>query len=122
MTKLPVTAIVYLLLINPAPAARLHKEAEYSDVWCQGQTEVTNSDGTRVDCLTDRYAVEIDFANKWPEGIGQALHYSLQTGRAPAVALIIEHSRDWRHYRRAKTAANKAGVTLWPIRADLTFP
>lgn len=27
--------------------------------------------GTYVDCLTDDYAIEVDFSNKWAEAIGQ---------------------------------------------------
>lgn len=110
------------ILTTAAHAGHLHKEAEYRDAWCQGQTEVRLPDGTRVDCLTDTYAVEIDFARKWAEGIGQAIHYGAVTGKQPATALIIEHPADWRYYHRARRAARQAGVTLWPIRRDLIIP
>ena len=52
--------------------------------------EFENKDFTRVDCLTDKYAVEFDFANKWAESIGQALHYQLMTGKKAKVVLSLE--------------------------------
>ena len=36
-------------------------------------------------------AVEFDFANKWAESIGQALHYQYMTGRKGKVVLILEN-------------------------------
>ncbi|MCQ2754320.1 MAG: hypothetical protein MJ231_04635, partial [bacterium] len=54
-----------------------HSESSYQHAWCSehnGIEEYENSDFTRVDCLTDDYAVEFDFANKWAESVGQALH------------------------------------------------
>ncbi|KAB0665625.1 hypothetical protein F6V25_07845 [Oryzomonas japonica] len=72
-------------------------------------------DGTRADCVTDDYAVEIDFAPKWAEALGQALHYADQTGKRPGILLIIEREKDWRYYWRLKRTADKQGVRLWYI-------
>ena len=71
-----------------------HNEASYQEVWCNahnGVMEYENEDFTRVDCLTDTHAVEFDFANKWQESIGQALHYGLMTGKKPKVVLILDN-------------------------------
>ena len=54
-----------------------------------GQVEVVMRDGTRCDILSNSYAIEVDFAKKWAEAIGQSLHYALHTGKRPAVALIV---------------------------------
>ena len=43
-----------------------------------GTTEVTLPDGTRCDILTDTHAIEVDFADKWAEAIGQSLNYAIQ--------------------------------------------
>ena len=51
--------------------------------------EVVMNDGTRCDILTATHAIEVDFAKKWAEAIGQSLHYALHTGKRPAVALIV---------------------------------
>ena len=44
--------------------------------------------GGRIDVLTDRYAVEVEFPHKWHEGLGQALHYSNATGKQGMLAVI----------------------------------
>ena len=70
-----------------------HHESSYQRAWCSmhnGVEEYENSDKTRVDCLTDTHAVEFDFANKWAESIGQALHYQRMTGKRAKVVLILE--------------------------------
>ena len=54
-----------------------------------GQIEVVMKDGTRCDILTSTHAIEVDFARKWAEAIGQSLNYAMQTGKRPAVALIV---------------------------------
>ncbi len=102
--------IIFILLIifcvNPAYAKHLYKEADYQNVWCvlhNGVTEYENKDFTRVDCLTATHAVEFDFANKWAESIGQALHYSLMTGKKGMVVLILENPKlEMVYYYRVK--------------------
>ena len=53
----------------------------------QGTTE-KRVEGGRIDVLTDRYAIEVDFPHKWHEGLGQALHYSNATGKQGMLAVI----------------------------------
>ena len=70
-----------------------HNESSYQHAWCSKQNgieEYENTDKTRVDCLTATHAVEFDFANKWAESIGQALHYQKMTGKRAKVVLILE--------------------------------
>jgi len=101
-----------------AHAAHRHRESEYRDAWCgrySGQAEVILQDGTRADCLTRNYAVEFDFAHKWPEGIGQALHYADLTGKRAAVVLIIETPKDWKQFRKLRHTARRHGVKAWYI-------
>ena len=38
-------------------------------------------EGGRIDVLTDRYAIEVEFPHKWHEGLGQALHYANASGK-----------------------------------------
>lgn len=53
--------------------------------------------------ITDTHAVEFDFANKWAESIGQALHYQLMTGKKAMVILIIEEpKKEMVYYSRVK--------------------
>lgn len=58
----------------------------------EGQAEVSVSNG-RVDVLTSDLAIEVDFVAKWHEGIGQAAHYGVATGKRPALALVLRHSQ-----------------------------
>ena len=37
-----------------------------------GKVEVVMKDGTRCDILTATHAIEVDFAKKWAEAIGQS--------------------------------------------------
>ena len=74
-----------------------YKEADYVNAYCKGIVEYELSDRTRVDCLTDDYAIEFDFAKKWAESIGQSLYYAKMTGKKPAVAIIVKKPTD-RHY------------------------
>ena len=70
-----------------------HNESSYQHAYCsthKGIEEYELPDKTRVDCLTDEYAIEFDFANKYYEAIGQALHYAILTGKKPKVVLILD--------------------------------
>ena len=73
-----------------------HNEASYQQAWCSlqnGIEEYENKDFTRVDCLSEKYADELDFANKWQESIGQALHYGHMTGKKSRVVLILDNPK-----------------------------
>lgn len=52
-----------------------------------GQVE-QRVEGGRVDVVTDRYAIEVEFPHKWHEGLGQALHYADATGKQGVLAII----------------------------------
>ena len=88
-----------------------HSEEAYQYAWCSaygGVMEYQNKDLTRVDCLTDTHAVEFDFANKWHESIGQALHYGLMTGKKPMVVLILDcPEKQMVYYNRVKRLGKK---------------
>ena len=40
-------------------------ESAFVEAHCDGQIEYVLEDKTRVDCLTEDFAVEFDFASKW---------------------------------------------------------
>ena len=88
-----------------------HNEESYQRAWCDahnGIMEYENKDKTRVDCLTDEYAVEFDFANKWHESIGQALHYGIMTGKTPKIVLILDNPKTQMvYFKRVKRIAKK---------------
>ena len=50
-----------------------------------------------MDCLTEEYAVEVEFDYNWKESIGQSLHYAEATNKKPAV-LIIKRAKSKKDY------------------------
>ena len=94
MTYARIMGLFLLIFFLPIPitlAANIHKEKEYQNVWCaqhNGTIEYILADKTRVDCLTDDYAIEFDFAYKWAEAVGQALYYALKTNKNRGLCLL----------------------------------
>ncbi len=113
------------ILVSIAQAKHLHKEAYYQKIICnkfKGQIEYVLPDKTRIDCLTSRYAIEIDFAEKWAESIGQSLYYGAMTDRKSGVILIMERgAKDMKYLKRFRKASEGLGITLWTIDSKLTL-
>jgi len=110
--------VAFLLFAFPeiAISGHLHQEKVYQQHWCgenNGILEFRLDDGTRVDCLTDEYAIEFDFASKWAESIGQSLYYAERTGKKPGVVLIMEREKDERYFERLDLLARKHGIKVW---------
>ena len=110
--------------LTPVSGKHLNSERFYQDLWCaqqSGQVEVRQIDGTRVDCLTEDMACEVDFAShKIYEGISQALHYGMLTGKQAALLLIVEKPGDWKYVGRARTLIDfyKLPVILFVIEPE----
>ena len=100
-------------------AKHLHPEKYYQNRFCSEikcTTEFYLLDKTRVDCLTDKYAIEVEFAPKVYESIGQALYYSVKTGKQPGIVLIIENPElDQKYINRLKVVAEKYNIKVWFI-------
>ena len=102
-------------------AKSLHSERYYQERWCsqqRGKIEVVLPDGTRCDCLTSTHAVEFDFGRKWAESIGQALYYSIQTGKRAGIALIVESPKDYKYWVRLNTVIeeNDLQIDTWQVK------
>ena len=72
-------------------------EKEISNNWCKkngGISEYRTKDNTYVDCLTNFYAIEVEFEKNWKEAIGQSLHYAESTGKKAAILLILQKKRN----------------------------
>lgn len=78
--------------------------------------EVVLADRTRVDCLTNKYAIEVDFAKKWAQSVGQSLYYAKMTGKKPAIALIIDKKKEKRFVKRVRVLTSQYGITLFQIK------
>ena len=91
------------------------------DAGYPAQVEVVLGDQSRVDILMEHYAVEIDWAPKWAESIGQSLYYALRTSRKPAVILLLEAGKHNTLYttRALLVAGNLAPkVTVWTFDVE----
>ena len=111
-------AQIWPLLFITSLAYADKSEKDYQDEWCQGEKEVVLSDRTRVDCLTDTHAIEIEFANKWKEAIGQSLHYSLMTGKKAGIVLILKKERDQKYVNALNEVLNSNNLTIqiWAVK------
>ena len=118
--------LAWFVLVTGASAKHLHSEKYYQAIWCierGGKLEVVLPSGKRCDCVLSEYAVEHDFAGKWAESLGQALHYASQTGLIPGIVLICEKESDLKQVKvLTETVAyyeEKYGihVVVWVIKA-----
>jgi hypothetical protein len=81
-----------ILFLLALPLFGKQSERYYQEKFAReigGRVEVVMKDGTRCDILTATHAIEVDFAKKWAEAIGQSLNYAMHTGKRPGVALIL---------------------------------
>ena len=80
--------------------------------------EYVLKDRTRVDCLTDTYAIEVDFAKKWAESIGQSLYYAKMTEREPAIPIILDIKKDQRYLKRLNLIAKEYDIRVFVIEKE----
>jgi len=83
------------------------------------ETEVRQWDGTRVDMVTDEYAIEVDWPRKWAEAIGQSLYYAEVTGKKPGIILLVKDMDSERRYvYRCQTVCAKHSIKLFVEMVD----
>ncbi|MEA2100042.1 MAG: hypothetical protein U9P72_07925 [Campylobacterota bacterium] len=118
MIKLTTILIISLLFIGCSHTKKKYNERHYQTLLCDeldGEMEYVLKDRTRVDCLTDEYAIEIDFAKKWAESIGQSLYYAKITNKKPAVGFIMDSEKEKRFYKRLNLIANEYEIKIFVI-------
>lgn len=84
MKKLIIIAILFNSFLDAS-------ERAINQSWCSsngGVIEYRTKYGTYVDCLTEEYAIEVEFDYNWKESIGQTLHYAEATNRSAGILLI----------------------------------
>ena len=104
------TRLLTIFLLLALPLFGKQSERYYQEKFAReigGQVEVVMKDGTRCDILTATHAIEVDFAKKWAEAIGQSLHYALHTGKKPAVALILLSLSENKYVERVRNISSK---------------
>lgn len=113
MSKCAIFLMLSVVALSSVPYGKHEQDyQEFVNVTLQGKVEHRLKDNTRVDILTDDLAIEIDFAKKWYEAIGQACHYSSLTGKRPAILLIVRESSDEKYVKAAKNVCRNTRVDL----------
>lgn len=118
MKLLLILLVVISVIGCSSKASTKHNEKYYQTILCNeldGKMEVVLEDRTRVDCLTDEYAIEVDFAKKWAESIGQSLYYAEMTGKKPSIGLILG-SHDNRYLSRLELIADKYDIKIIKLK------
>lgn len=90
--------IVLFLALTLSSYAKTETEAKHTERWYQelaakhlhGVMEHRVENG-RVDILTATHAIEVEFASKWKNAIGQSLWYALQTNERAGIILVIQN-------------------------------
>ena len=87
-----------------------------------GKVNYTLEDKSKVDCLTDTHAYEVDWADgmKVYEAIGQSLYYASQTNKKPGIILLIRRNNSEKHIRKVKEVINFFELDINLIIKDLT--
>ena len=118
MTRIALLIILSTLLLH---ARHLNLEKVYQKAFCakvRGELEYTLPDHTRVDCQTNTCSFEVDFGRKAFEAVGQALYYSMITGKKAGIVLIQETKSDNRYIGRIKKLAQRHNISLFIINKD----
>lgn len=103
------------MILIAFPAYGKKSERYYQEVFAKnvnGTIEVIMPDGSRCDVVTKTHAIEVDFARKWAEAIGQSLHYSVLTGKLPGILLILEKDSDQKHLERLNNVIKKRNLGI----------
>ncbi|MEB2846769.1 hypothetical protein [Endobacterium cereale] len=118
-------ALLWGLVTLSSPAAAAPYESDYRDMLCRGmRTEVSLPNGTRADCIGRKYAVEVEYSNKWAEAIGQALSYSAATGKKPGIILVCRQNMGEAKCQshelliRETAARWRLPIAVWACAAD----
>ena len=101
---MPAALLATLALTASVSAEERWLEANYRDALCAGmRMEVTLSRQSRADCVSDTHAIEVEWADKFKEGVGQALTYAYESTLIPGVILIC---------RRSEASCHAASLTV----------
>ena len=122
INKLYLLIILFFLSFS---SYAIEKEDFYSNIFCEelsGQSQFKLKDLSRVDCLTETHAYEVDWADgmKVYEAIGQALYYASQTDKKPGILLLIRKDNSEKHIRKIKEVIRYFDLDIELILKDVT--
>lgn len=131
-TSLIVAAVVVLVLFavqafsqevlptpEPTPATPTVDSSEHEwTVFLEAQIPgaeryVTTYDGRRCDLVWAGRTMEIDWSNKWAQGVGQSLGYADALAGAPVLILLKRSRDDETDLHKAIGACRRGMLELW---------
>jgi len=104
------------IVLFATPNERYYQEKFNAEV-AHGQLEVVLPHG-RADIINDEYAIEVDWARKWVEGIRQCLVYANDTKKKPGLVLIVDKKSvsDIKKLTKAKMVCWLMDIKLWVVK------
>lgn len=121
MKKLILLLLLGTLSTTVVEAKTKYLEKDYQTLWCSannGITEVVLSDKTRVDCVLEDYAVEVDWAKKWAEAVGQSLYYAKVLDKKPGILLLMTNGeKDEKYLQRLRVVTEDLGIKVFVMRS-----
>ena len=124
MKPLHLLTIALVLTTSIQTFAQSIKESDwhvaFNNKILKGKVEVTLSSG-RADIITDTYAVEVDKASKFKQGIQQALRYSKASNKKPGLALYLDGELLGQNFiNLAKQECEQKGISFWFINEHVS--
>lgn len=99
-----IIAAAILAATGATPSLAL-SESQLVQLYCRGMiTEFTNPDRSRTDCISATHAIEVDWADKYLQAIGQALHYAQWTHE------FSENPNEFARWHRAVNTPRTPGI------------
>lgn len=74
-----------------------YQDADYKNAICSllnGKTEVVIKGHGRADCVTDKYAMEVEFVDLWEQGVEQTERYAKGSKKEGLLALVAENEEE----------------------------
>ena len=119
MISIPTKTLSMCLIMPLVILPNEREQAERLAPKYEAEVEVVLWDNTRVDLVNETYAIEVDWADKYAQGIGQALYYSIVTNLKPGLILLVKNKeKDRKYIYRAQTVCAKYGIRLWVEQAE----
>lgn len=111
--KTVLAVIIWISLLYNTYGGELEECQRLAPLY-NANVEVVLWDNTRVDLVNEEYAIEVDWANKWQQAIGQSVYYSIVTNKKPAIILLVNDlDQDLRHTLRCQLVCMKLDIKLY---------
>lgn len=91
LRTLVLSVAVAVAATSPLAAQERWFEKDYRDALCQEfEREKRLAPHSIADCVSETHAIEVEWADNWKEGVGQALAYAMVSSLIPGVILVCK--------------------------------